>query len=73
MDNYSEGIDVLINNAGMAFKQDSMEPFGVQAEVTNRVNFFGTLNVCEELFPLLKKHARVVSVSSSAGTYSQIF
>ena len=32
-----------------------------------RVNFFGTLNLCNALFPLLKKNARVVNVSSRAG------
>ncbi|CAG7699118.1 unnamed protein product, partial [Allacma fusca] len=53
------GIDVLVNNAAMAYKQGATEPFGEQAEHTVRVNFLGTLNVCNELFPLLRKHARV--------------
>ncbi|CAB1333043.1 unnamed protein product, partial [Coregonus sp. 'balchen'] len=35
------GLDVLINNAGMAFKNDATEPFGEQAEVTMRTNFLG--------------------------------
>jgi carbonyl reductase 1 len=61
------GIDVLVNNAAMAYNQDATEPFGEQAENTVRVNFLGTLNVCMELFPLLRKHTRVVHVSSSAG------
>jgi len=72
LDNYSQGIDILVNNAGMAFKHDATDPFGVQAEETTQVNFLGTLNVCEELFPLLKEHARVVNVSSSAGWLGRI-
>ncbi|CAG7830206.1 unnamed protein product, partial [Allacma fusca] len=61
------GIDVLVNNAGTAYKNNATEPFGEQAENTVRVNFLATLNVCNELFPLLRKHARVAHVSSSLG------
>ena len=43
------------------------EPFFEQAENTVRINYFGTLNVCRELFPLLRPGARVVNVSSSCG------
>jgi len=63
-------LDILINNAGIAFKQSSTAPFAEQAEVTNRTNFFGTLAVCQSLFPLLNKHARVVNVCSQAGLLS---
>jgi len=58
------GLDVLVNNAGMAYKQASTAPFSEQAEVTNATNFTGTLNVCNALFPLLRSGARVVNVSS---------
>ncbi|KAL1493741.1 hypothetical protein ABEB36_009435 [Hypothenemus hampei] len=61
------GIDVLVNNAAIAFKVDSTEPFNVQAKETIRVNYFSTLKVCEALFPLLRQNGRVVNVSSSAG------
>uniref|UniRef100_A0A023GHB1 carbonyl reductase (NADPH) n=1 Tax=Amblyomma triste TaxID=251400 RepID=A0A023GHB1_AMBTT len=66
------GLDVLVNNAGMAYKHDSTAPFGEQAEVTVKTNFFGTLNVCKELFPLLRPHARVVNVSSMLGMLKKI-
>lgn len=46
---------------------NATEPFWEQAENTNRVNVFGTMNLCDQLFPLLRDHARVVHVSSSAG------
>nr|XP_033806231.1 carbonyl reductase [NADPH] 1-like [Geotrypetes seraphini] len=58
------GIDVLINNAGIAFKVDDTTPFCAQAEVTLRTNFFATRDVCNELLPLIKAHGRVVNVSS---------
>ena len=40
------------------------EPFGEQAEVTMRTNFWGTLWVSKALLPLLRPKARVVNVSS---------
>ncbi|XP_069492224.1 carbonyl reductase [NADPH] 1-like [Ambystoma mexicanum] len=58
------GIDVLINNAGIAFKGADPTPFHTQAEVTLKTNFFATRNVCTELLPLIKPHGRVVNVSS---------
>ncbi|XP_071541990.1 carbonyl reductase [NADPH] 1-like isoform X2 [Panulirus ornatus] len=61
------GLDVLVNNAAIAYKVAATEPFGEQAENTIRVNVFGTLAVCRALFPLLRPHARVSTVSSSAG------
>jgi len=64
------GLDVLVNNAGMAYKGSSTVPFAEQAEVTNNCNFFGTLNVCDALFPLLRNNARVVHVSSMSSEYA---
>nr|NP_919360.1 carbonyl reductase 1-like [Danio rerio]AAG23178.1 20 beta-hydroxysteroid dehydrogenase [Danio rerio] len=58
------GLDVLINNAGIAFKNAATEPFGEQAEVTMRTNFWGTLWACHALLPILRANARVVNVSS---------
>ncbi|KAL8606239.1 hypothetical protein ACOMHN_012871 [Nucella lapillus] len=64
------GLDLLVNNAGIAYKVSSTAPFPKQAEVTVATNFWGTLNVCDRLFPLLKPHARVCNVSSMASTSS---
>ncbi|XP_012254714.1 carbonyl reductase [NADPH] 1-like [Athalia rosae] len=66
------GIDILVNNAAIAFKTTATEPFEVQAAETIRVNYFGLLRVSKALFPLLKPHARVVQISSSAGHLVQI-
>lgn len=66
------GLDVLVNNAAIAFKCDAPEPVGYQAEVTLKTNYFSLLNVCNILFPLLRPHARVVNLSSSCGHLLQI-
>lgn len=58
------GLDVLINNAGIAFKVEDSTPFGIQADVTLRTNFFSTRDVCNELLPIIKPQGRVVNVSS---------
>ncbi|XP_068126557.1 carbonyl reductase [NADPH] 1-like [Hyperolius riggenbachi] len=58
------GLDVLINNAGIAFKVADTTPFGTQAEVTLKTNYFCTRDICNELLPLIKPHGRVVNVSS---------
>ena len=61
------GLDILINNAGIAFKNAATEPFGLQAKVTIQTNYFSTKMACEHFFPLLRSGARVVNLSSSAG------
>lgn len=66
------GIDVLINNAAIAFKHDAKDPFDVQAEETLRVNYFSLVKVCEILFPIIRQNGRVVNLSSSAGVLSRI-
>lgn len=58
------GLDVLVNNAGIAFKVVDPTPFHIQAEVTMKTNFFGTQDVCKELLPIIKPQGRVVNVSS---------
>ncbi|XP_043557189.1 carbonyl reductase [NADPH] 1 [Chiloscyllium plagiosum] len=62
------GVDVLINNAGIAFKMADTTPFGIQAEVTMATNFYGTRDVSTELLPIVKPQGRVVNVSSVAGS-----
>jgi len=66
------GLDVLVNNAAIMFHKTDKEPFGNQAELTIRTNFFSTLKTCQVLFPILRSHARVVNISSSAGHLSRI-
>ncbi|KAK4472517.1 hypothetical protein MN116_003762 [Schistosoma mekongi] len=63
--NYPNGINIAVNNAGIAYKNDSTAPFGEQARVTVNTNFTSTIDFTEEVIPLLAEHARVVNVSSS--------
>lgn len=67
-----DGIDILVNNAAIAFKNNATEPAAVQAEQTLFINYFSLISTCDTLFPLLKNGARVVNVSSSAGHLSRI-
>lgn len=69
--NYN-GLDVLVNNAAIAYANDSTAPVSEQAENTLKTNYFSTKNACQILFPILKPHARVVNVSSSAGMLQRI-
>eukprot|EP00118_Oscarella_pearsei_P000839 m.5928 g.5928 ORF g.5928 m.5928 type:complete len:270 (+) comp14486_c0_seq1:138-947(+) len=64
------GLDVLVNNAGMAYKAASTAPEKEQAEVTIKANFTGTLNVNRALLPLMNPHGRVVNVASFTGKLS---
>ncbi|CAG9836864.1 unnamed protein product [Diabrotica balteata] len=66
------GLDLLINNAAIAFPHAATESPFVQASKTLEANYFGTLRVCEALFPLLRNNAKVVNVSSSEGHLSKI-
>jgi len=65
-------IDILINNAGFAFKQAATEPFGQQATVTLGINFYGTVELTEKLKSSINKGGRIVFVSSSAGLLSNL-
>ena len=62
-------IDILVNNAAIAFKGSDPTPFVEQAHATVQPNFFGTLMVTQALYPLLLKSdsARIVNVASQAG------
>ena len=62
-ENYG-GIDLLVNNAAMAYKAGSAVPFVDQAIETVGINFTGTLNLTRAFIPLLRPHARIVDVSS---------
>ncbi|CAJ1066794.1 carbonyl reductase 1 [Notolabrus celidotus] [Xyrichtys novacula] len=58
------GVDVLVNNAGIAFKMADPAPFSVQAEVTLKTNYFATKDMLTHFLPIIKAGGRVVNVSS---------
>ena len=67
-----DGLDVLVNNAAIQFWLDSPLSFHEKAVKTLQTNFFNTKRACDILFPILKPHARVVNVSSTAGNLFKI-
>jgi len=67
-------VDVLVNNAAIAFKASDQTPHDEQAKPTLDVNFRGTLDLTTRLIPLLRNgdDPRVVNVASMAGRLSQV-
>uniref|UniRef100_A0A915NB01 Uncharacterized protein n=1 Tax=Meloidogyne javanica TaxID=6303 RepID=A0A915NB01_MELJA len=61
------GLDVLINNAGIAFKQSDTEPPSIQADITIGINYYGTKSISNVLIPLICKGGRIVNVCSQIG------
>eukprot|EP01083_Nonionella_stella_P036569 99783_1 len=63
-------IDILINNAGMAFKGNAFDSNVVQT--TLQTNYFGTVNVTQTFLPLIKDNGRILMTSSRAGTLPRV-
>ncbi|VDN55416.1 unnamed protein product [Dracunculus medinensis] len=62
-----DGFDVLINNAAFAFNHNASEPAELKARITIGTNYYGTKQVCDILFPLIRSGGRVVNVCSQMG------
>ncbi|KAL6153307.1 hypothetical protein ACJQWK_11156 [Exserohilum turcicum] len=64
---HSDGIDFVINNAGIA-----MDGFDANVvKTTLNCNYYKTLEACHEFLPLLKPTGRLVNVASRAGLLSK--
>ncbi|ELR11804.1 uncharacterized protein ACA1_362920 [Acanthamoeba castellanii str. Neff] len=62
------GLDVLVNNAGMAFKGFNVDV----ARATLATHYYGPKNVTTYFLPLIRDYGRVVNVSSRAGLLSKL-
>jgi len=67
-------VDVLVNNAGFAYKGSDPTPFEVQTAKTLETNFYGLVKFTQQMLPLLRKgtDARIVNVASMAGNLRQV-
>jgi len=65
------GVDVLVQNAAIAFKNSATEQFSVQAKETLRINFYGTFDVVEKFYPLMREDGRMVLLSSYCSQSTQ--
>jgi len=59
------GLDILINNAAIAWKGDAFNEEVVRA--TFQTNYFQTKKMCEVFGPLIRENGRLIIVSSRAG------
>ena len=71
--NYYGGIDILCNNAGIAYKCASTAPLMEKATVTMETNLVGTRDVTNSLLPLMKVGGRVCHVSSMCGILDRMW
>ena len=71
---YNNKVDVLINNAAIAYKEADPTPFQQQCKPTLDINFYGTVDFTEKMIPFLRngEDARIVNVASMAGRLGQI-
>jgi carbonyl reductase 1 len=67
-------VDVLVNNAGFAYKGSDLTPFEEQTEKTLAINFNGLVDFTETMLPLLRKgdDPRLVNVASKSGQLKQV-
>ncbi|KAL5255823.1 hypothetical protein ACHWQZ_G011151 [Mnemiopsis leidyi] len=67
------GIDILCNNAGIAYKNASTAPLLEKAEVTCATNLLATIKITKSLLPLMNQSGRICQVASMAGTLNWSF
>ena len=67
-------VDVLVNNAGFAYKNADPTPFEGQTHKTLEINYYGLVDFTEKMMPLLRKgdDPRLVNVASRSGRLGQV-
>lgn len=69
---WSDGIDILINTAGLVIVKDFMDFSPDQARVIMETNFFGPAEVIRTLQPIMKRGSHIVNISSMGGFQGSI-
>eukprot|EP00164_Ancoracysta_twista_P002619 GFYU01003485.1.p1 GENE.GFYU01003485.1~~GFYU01003485.1.p1 ORF type:complete len:276 (-),score=44.70 GFYU01003485.1:89-916(-) len=60
-------VDILVNNAAVAYFQNDPTPFGQQAETTFQPNYYGTKELTQKMLPLLNPGGTVSTLASQGG------
>lgn len=60
-------VDILVNNAAIAFKGSDPTPFQEQTGPTFHTNFWQTIRLTDAVLPMMPAGSRIVFVASTAG------
>ncbi|KAI9591104.1 hypothetical protein BDF19DRAFT_456297 [Syncephalis fuscata] len=64
------GLDILINNAGIAYKGNTFDETVARTTITT--NYFATVNITNTLLPIIKHNGRVVTLGSQSARLSYL-
>lgn len=57
-----KSVDILLNNAGMAFQGDEFDEH--VARTTLQTNLFGTVELTEKMIPYINEHGKIITIGS---------
>merc|ERR1719410_2516859 len=71
---FGSTIDVLVNNAAIAYKGADPTPFEGQTAKTLQTNYYGLVTFTQQMLPFLRKGTdpRIVNVASMGGRLKQV-